>query len=602
MNRLRRGAALIVVMVVVVLLALAAYGFLFVMRTEYQNSSFERDIDQSRAAAMSGAESVLAWMQLSSSERRAATASDSNAGSRAAPFQAIALETDLAQQQGIAVDLESEPAWSFSVVSFVARSNESELNRTALGQTSEERAISFGVDDESMKLDVRLLVRLEQERPGHARWVLEELWALDSSDVESILSALQIVSAPSLNDSTLPASDGDRSTSGLASDWEFGQESSSEPEAVIAPDSRKVVEASTPERLSQRLQASVGAERWWGGDWDRNGSFDSWEVGRWNVAPRAATIGEKSESVELPIAAELQTGTELQSESADPATGPLRHWLTTFSADRNERFDGRPRLWLNEPDANRLAEQLRQEWPEEWVLFVLAYRRFGPTAETNGQTAVQATDPSVALWSPGATDRLTHEITDPLELVDARVSIPGEELDGETVVVSSPFESTGPDLSQVARVLLDDCSVTEAKVLEGRISLSTAPPLVLATLPGWDLETVERVIEARDRESSNPESRDSIGWIWSEGVVDLTTMKAVHSYLTLEGDVTSGQVVGFLDDLSPVYRMTGYFDGTRFPAAIVEPRTWHAWGRGFTVGQLRGQSLDSHLSTFGTAP
>ena len=129
---------------------------------------------------------------------------------------------------------------------------------------------------------------------------------------------------------------------------------------------------------------------------------------------------------------------------------------------------------------------------------------------------------------------------------------------------------------------------------------------MLEAIPGWDSETVQRIIEARERSVGDPQSRQSVGWIWSEGLVDLTTMKAVHSYLTLEGDVASGQVVGFRDDQSPVYRFTAVFDGSRGGAVLLEPQTWHSWGRGFTAQELRGQATESPLnqnsSLSGTAP
>ena len=79
-------------------------------------------------------------------------------------------------------------------------------------------------------------------------------------------------------------------------------------------------------------------------------------------------------------------------------------------------------------------------------------------------------------------------------------------------------------------------------------------------------------------------------------------MKAVHSYLTIEGDVATGQVVGFRDDLSPVYRLTTLFDATRQPARLINLSTWHTWGRGFTARELRGETSPSDPSLLGNVP
>ena len=646
MNRIRRGTALIVVLVVVVILALAAYGFLFVMRSENEASRFELDADQARAAAMSGAESVLAWVELPRATRLAArtegTSGASGGDTRRAPFQAMDLETDVAQQRGVASELDAEPTWSFSVLAARGEQQASRdpLATVSLGATGAP-TIRFGIDDEAAKLDVRLLAQWEEQKPGHARWVLEELWELAPDDVAAILRAIGLDAAPASGASrsgqppeptasapvdtgpsfSLPTDDAssandppDPSVDGVA------------PAVIVADQSKSPSTAVDPSTLSRRLQAEIGAERWWGGDWDRNGRVETWEASRFAAA--AAGMRRSDTSADPNAMGQMTNGTtpwgtgpdvavgvtnerdslliESPADALSPRDQPLRNWLTCYAAERNERFDGRARVWLNEPDAERLAGALREEWPDEWVRFVLAYRRFGPSENVDESTVVPATDPSVAAWQPKPGDELSVEIADPLDLIDARVTIPANELSDEAVVMASPFPAEGVELPRVARALFDETCVDQSPVRSARISLGTAPALVLEAIPGWDSETVQRIIEARERSVGDPQSRQSVGWIWSEGLVDLTTMKAVHSYLTLEGDVASGQVVGFRDDQSPVYRFTAVFDGSRGGAVLLEPQTWHSWGRGFTAQELRGQATESPLnqnsSLSGTAP
>jgi len=190
-------------------------------------------------------------------------------------------------------------------------------------------------------------------------------------------------------------------------------------------------------------------------------------------------------------------------------------------------------------------------------------------------------------------------IVDPLDLIDARVTIPAEANGGTALTVNSPFASDATDLSQIAAALLDDVTVVDQPVLPARISLSEAPVEVLAAIPGWDAQTVERVIEARSRPATDPTARRSVGWIWSEGIVDLTTMKRVHSYLTVGGDVMTAQVIGFRDDHTPFHRVTVVFDASVLPARTRAMQTWHSWGRGFSTLELRGEASATSLPTGG---
>ncbi len=592
----RRGTALVVVMVVVVILALAAYGFLYVMRTEYRTARFGMEADQARAAALSGVQATARWLELPDAARLAdSSATGNDPTRRSPPFRAIPLELDLAASRAVASgNAEAIAEWSFSVVA--GRVAGSDSGATNLASRSAEIASrpgdvalpTFGVTDESSKLDVRWLPIWERTEPGSALRALESIFGEDRVAIEAVLASLDLEAAlpnDALSSNRIRSADGATAASSSPT-------ASSPLRALVARD---------PQRM-RRLIDSFGNTAWWGGDLDRNHRLDPWEA----APPRPTSLGNEQGSDVLG-AERLGPPTRLDSRSiesnglaSDRSTTSFRaprERLTAVAAERNERFDGSPRIRLDEPDATKLADALRSVWTEDEIAYLLAYRTFGPAPSGSASAStLPATDPSFAAWSPSATRPLPVPIDDPLALVDSAVTLPPGTLGSEGVTIASPFRSDGPNLPEVVEKLLDQVTVEPGEVIEGRISLSDAPLEVLRAIPGWDAETVERIVEARSRPDSGGGTRRSVGWIWAEGLVDATTMARVRPYLTLGGDVASAQVIGFRDDMSPTYRFDVLFDATSRPARVVSMKTWHAWGRGFSAAELRGETSDDPLS------
>ena len=53
-------------------------------------------------------------------------------------------------------------------------------------------------------------------------------------------------------------------------------------------------------------------------------------------------------------------------------------YLTLYSLEWNVNPDGQPRIYLNEPDLNKLYDQLEAVFPADWATFIIAYRQAGP--------------------------------------------------------------------------------------------------------------------------------------------------------------------------------------------------------------------------------
>lgn len=631
----RRGTALIVALVVVVVLALAAYGFLHVMQGEYRAARFEMDHEQARAAALSGAEAVAVWLERPLEERLGDEGGSGMLGESQEPFQAIALEaTSDSETEGAGVaDGETANEWSFSVLAAIAAEDESSGSQAAIPMspsarglgaedTTEETAFRFGLENESAKINLRMLSVWESEEPGHARRVLEEIFELEASSVEAMLGALGIESfsaaeEPEIDgngesasgfearndemldrDDALAGSDvsadndvGSRdagSTTGTGTD---GDSRSSET-GNRSQDRASLINRD-PE-LETKVVTAMGESRWWGGDLDRNFRVESFEqallaaesdaIGDTLGIGTGSATGSAASSVMRNAVSPGLSGSSALREGAVQRV--LRNFFTFDSAERRARPDGGKPVDLNASDAAVLESQLTEIWDEEQVAFVLAYRAFGPSETTIEGDAVSGG----ARWVPPAGLELKQEIENPLDLVDVVVQVPAKANGGIDLWLPSPFRSDPAGRAEVARALLEEVDVTDETLVLGRISVNEAPAKVLHSVPGLDSETVERILEARSRPSSDPAARRSVGWIWSEGLVDLTTMRRVHRHLTAGGDVSSCQIVGFRDDVSPVYRLSATFDGTTRPARMVRTATWHAWGRGFTAAQLRGQT------------
>ncbi|HRE99097.1 MAG TPA: hypothetical protein PLI18_01180 [Pirellulaceae bacterium] len=597
----RRGTALVVVMVVVVVLALAAYGFLYVMRTEYRNARFGMEADQARAAALSGVQATARWLELPDAVRLAEpTDSTADPSRRSPPFRAIPLELDLAASRAVASgNAEAVAEWSFSVVSGRAAGSDSGAASVAsrsaeiASRPSDVALPAFGVTDESSKLDIRWLPIWERAEPGSALRALESIFGDDRAAIDAVLGSLDLDAALP-NDSLSPnAVSPNRAP-------EVDETIADSPSAMTTSSLGAVV-ARDPQRM-RRLIDSFGNTAWWGGDLDRNYRLDPWEA----APPRPTSLGSETRgetfgadrfgSASSPGSRAIESPGIVSDRSATSFRAP-RDRLTAVAAERNERFDGTPRIRLDEADATRLADALRAVWTEDEIAYLLAYRTFGPAPSgSSSASTLPATDPSFATWSPSATRPLPVPIDDPLALVDSAVTLPPGTLGPEGVTIASPFRSDGPNLPEVVEKLLDQVTVDPGEVIEGRISLSEAPAEVLRAIPGWNAETVERIVEARSRPDSGGGTRRSIGWIWAEGLVDATTMARVRPYLTLGGDVASAQVIGFRDDASPTYRFDVLFDATSRPARVVSLKTWHAWGRGFSAAELRGETSDDPLS------
>lgn len=222
----------------------------------------------------------------------------------------------------------------------------------------------------------------------------------------------------------------------------------------------------------------------------------------------------------------------------------LNH-LTVHSAERNESYDGYPRIFVNESDLVGLHRQLSESLLPTIADYIVLFRQYGAVAQDAlpQSSAANNNDQPIDLTVPPSV-----EITDLTELVDSAVEVPtDEEVEGEETpprVVSSPITlAAGASGGRPMDEILDALTLTKQKRVVGRVNVLTAPVGVLAAIPGLNEELAGKIISGRD--SSNRSFRHPIGLLSSLSV-DSTIVKEVAGHLTVAGDVVKVEVTGSL--------------------------------------------------------
>ena len=257
---------------------------------------------------------------------------------------------------------------------------------------------------------------------------------------------------------------------------------------------------------------------------------------------------------------------------------PWRDLLTFHSAEKNLTHDGQPRIWINHPSLSELQQKLLEKWPSEWVEFLLAYRQYGPADESFKATS------SASGWVADLSVQGTVPIESVFDLVGATVAVPVSS--GGQAALNSPFQEVTNEPSSWIHALLDDITVSEKTVLSGRVNVLLATPEVLSAVPGIEASLAQAIVQKRGEIQGSPEDQRSVGWLLGHQLVDLSTMERLAPYLTMGGNVHSGQVIGFRADYSSVDRCTAILSAVGQPKALQIER-WHAWGRGFQSIELR---------------
>jgi hypothetical protein len=253
--------------------------------------------------------------------------------------------------------------------------------------------------------------------------------------------------------------------------------------------------------------------------------------------------------------------------------------LTLHGKESNLNSAGEPRIDLNNDDLQALSDALSLVFPQDWCVFILAYRQNG---EYQGnEAAVEYSEGELDLSQPAKT-----KLTQVLDLVGKKVEVQFRGSDKKTIL-QSPFGEDLVSMGSYMTDLMDQVTIVPDTVIPGRINVNQAPREVLLGIPGMNEEIVDQIINQR---SPQPEleapNQTHETWLVTEGLVTLDEMRTLMPFVCAGGDVYRAQVIGYYDDGRAAARLEVILDATQQPARILLWRDMSHLGRGYALETL----------------
>jgi type II secretory pathway component PulK len=297
-------------------------------------------------------------------------------------------------------------------------------------------------------------------------------------------------------------------------------------------------------------------------------------------------------------------------------------YLTVYSREPNVSNTGTPRVYLNDPDLNTLSSNLSTVLTPDMTNFIIAYRMYGAAAPATATVTVavtaaktpnggnvkgmtvKATTPAASTGFQKLSDSdnqafqtqlnndkqkstptgKSNKISSIYDLMTAKVNVQtGSGPNAKTISVPSPLS----DPSQVPTLLpliLDQTTTTLATDLPPRININTAPPTVLAALPGIADADVQAILDHRPdpNSSDTPDpTYQTPAWLITQANLSSNTLKTLENYITARSQVYRFQVVGYFDGGGPTCRLEAVVDGNGGRPRIVYMRPLDNLGKGF---------------------
>jgi hypothetical protein len=389
--------------------------------------------------------------------------------------------------------------------------------------------VRHGLEDESTRLNLNTLLHAEQLAPGTGRQLLMALPGMTEEIADAILDWID--------------ADDEPRELGAEIDYYSGLT------PAYAPKNGPL---ETVEELL--LVRGVTPQLLFGADINRNGMLDSHELDA--------------------------DATGVEAADLDPSS--FRGWsayLTLYSLEWNVNPDGQPRIYLNEPDLNKLYEQLSAVFPPEWTDFIIAYRQAGPYQGTGPVTGGASGQLNMQLQAKAP-------IAQVLDLVGAKVQYTFQGAT-QTSILASPF---GPDLGSMNTympTLMDHVTVNPAATIPGRININQASKTVLLGIPGMSPDIASQIVSRRDVETTDDKpNRRHETWLVQEGVVTLDEMRQMMPFITAGGDVYRCQVVGYFQGGQASSRAEVVIDATYTLPRLLFWRDISHLGRGYAIETL----------------
>ena len=505
----RRGTVLLVVVVVVMLLSLAAYNFMLTMQTEHMAAAMTGD----RLVAQQSAYSARDLLQLMLERPRAQR--DAMGGLLDNP-EYFGGDSTVFSEGGLADSMTDMAQPPFGLIAYalpVENELAMESTRSVISPISDRQAdvsleppTRYGAKNESAKLHLSKLLEWEIEEPGSAINALMQLPGMDEQTATAIIDWMDE------DDQPLP--------NGAESEFYSTMTRPLSPRNGLPSDIDELlfVKGVTPLRL-------FGIET------------------------------EKPMDDALRGSAPIISSGVVEKEPVLPWS----EFLTVYSAERNESYTGRPRLFLNSEDLQELHEKLVEVMPTNWANFIVLYRQYGGTTSYEHTSVENAGEQPITIdfSMPGEV-----RIGSPLDFYEAVITIPSSSDSEDQIAIASPFSDGATDSPGPLAELLDLITVVPEERIVGRININDAPSEVLMALPGIEHSIVEGIVAARETETTEAVARPHPIWLFTEGIVDIDVMRRLLPNVTCGGDVYWAEVWGHADERSPMVHFETVLDAS----------------------------------------
>ncbi len=164
--------------------------------------------------------------------------------------------------------------------------------------------------------------------------------------------------------------------------------------------------------------------------------------------------------------------------------------------------------------------------------------------------------------------------------VDAKIDSKEKTLTSPWSDETSEMQEYLPELDGVVTALAEDN-------LSGRINVNEAPLEILKGLPDIDDELASTIVSSRSIDlegaslSEQRPGRETCGWLMTEGLTDLDTVRKIAPFLTTKGDVYRVQILGYYDAGPPLVRIEAAIDASQSPPRVLSVRDLTPLGIGY---------------------
>jgi DNA uptake protein ComE-like DNA-binding protein len=318
-------------------------------------------------------------------------------------------------------------------------------------------------------------------------------------------------------------------------------------------------------------------------------------------------------------------------------------YLTVWSVESAKQAIGKTTVDLNGQDLQQLYNNLKSAIGDDKAKFIIVYRQYGPQQQqqSDGTPSAQSAASASASGASGVVSAAAPvqsaqavqsfstveanqgqgsgqggpggqggqpnqqqpvtvqasalqlkfeqqggtQINSPLDLIGARVQIPGEN-NGPPQNVDSPFQDN-PGAYREMLKLYDALSFGQGRRVAGRVNVNAAPRPVLNGIPHLTAAAIGKIVARREVEPDQTlsDQRHTL-WLLIDGVVTLDEMRQLERFITTGGDVFSGQAVGFFDAGPAAARGEFVIDRSGMSPRLRAWRDLTSLGRGFSTARL----------------